>query len=93
MYRAEIIANRSVQEEITETLERMIPEILYSIIPEVYGKGKNNRKLGTVSWPEINFILIAYVEDTMAPVIHKVITDIKKRFPKEGIKLFMIPCK
>ena len=53
MYRLEIIANKSVEEDITDALEQYIPEILYSIVPLVYGRGGNDRKLGTSTWPEL----------------------------------------
>lgn len=91
MYRAEIIANRSVEEELIEELEKAVPDILYTVITEVQGRGKNNRKLGTVTWPEMNFILFAYVEDGDANTVKSVIASLKARFPHEGLKLFMVP--
>ncbi|HNY21026.1 MAG TPA: hypothetical protein PKO22_02640 [Treponemataceae bacterium] len=90
MYRVEIIANRSVQEETVEYLEAAIPDILYTIIPDVHGRGKEDRKLGTVTWPEVNFILIAYVEDSHARVVRERVRELKENFPNEGIKLFML---
>jgi hypothetical protein len=90
MFRAEIIANHSVQDELIEELEKAIPDVLYTVIPEVQGRGGNNRKLGTVTWPEVNFALFAYVSDGDAPTVRAVIADIKERFPNEGIKLFMV---
>ena len=44
MTRCEIIANQSVQEEIISLLEEHIPDILYTIIPLVTGRGKENYK-------------------------------------------------
>lgn len=90
MYRAEIIANRSVAEEVTENLEAALPDILYTVVTDVQGRGKNNRKLGTVTWPEMNVLLFAYVEDADANAIKAVIASLKDRFPHEGIKLFMV---
>lgn len=90
MYRAEIIANRSVQDEIIEALETGITGILYTIISEVHGRGNRNRKLGTTIWPELNFVLFAYLADGDAERMRKIISDIKARFPNEGINLFMI---
>lgn len=90
MCRAEIIANRSVQEEMVEALESNIPGILYTLIPDVQGRGKNDRKLGTATWPELNFCLFAFVEEREATEIRRVIADIKQRFPNEGIKLFIL---
>ncbi len=93
MYRAEIIANKSVQEEITESLELNIPHILYTIIPTAYGRGADDRKLGSATWPESNFVLFAYLEKKDVPVLKAAIAALKKRFQNEGIKLFLIKSK
>lgn len=90
MYRAEIVANRSMQDDIQEGLECGIPGILYTIIPEVQGRGKEDRKLGTATWPELNFVIFAYVEDTDVPKVREVVAKIKTKFPNEGIKLFLV---
>lgn len=88
MYRAEIVSNQSVQEDITELLEQEIPSIQYTVIPEVHGSGLSTKKMGDTVWPEMNFILFAYVDDKDAPRIKAVVEAVKKRFPKEGISLF-----
>ena len=90
MYRIEIVANRSVKEEIVEGLEEAIPGALYTVIPEVEGRGKRDRKLGTTTWPELNFVLFAYVPDDRVAVVKEMIAEIKRRFPNEGIALFAI---
>ena len=58
-YRIEIIANQSVQEDITELLEEELPEIQYTVIPTVQGRGAHRKKLGSTTWPEQNFVLFA----------------------------------
>ena len=88
MYRAEIVSNQSVQDDITERLEKEIPGIQYTVIPEVHGKGIRTKKLGDVVWPEMNFILFAYIEDEDAKKVKDVIAQVKERFPNEGISLF-----
>ena len=88
MYRAEIVSNQSVQDDITERLEKEIPSIQYTLIPEVHGRGLKTKKLGDVVWPEMNFILFAYIEDEDARKIKDVIAQVKERFPNEGISLF-----
>ena len=93
MYRAEIISNQSVQDDITERLEKEIPGIQYTVIPEVHGKGLKTKKLGDVVWPEMNFILFAYIEDDDAIKVKDVITQVKERFPNEGISLFFTRCE
>ncbi len=90
MYRVEIFSNKSVEEDITEALENYIPNIYYSTIPLVYGRGGDDRKMGTTTWPETNFILISYVEDKDLDTIKKVIKAIKQKFSSEGIKMFVL---
>ena len=88
MYRAEIVSNQSVQDDITERLEKEIPGIQYTLIPEVQGRGLKTKKLGDTVWPEMNFILFAYIEDEDAKKVKDVIAQVKERFPNEGISLF-----
>jgi hypothetical protein len=88
MIRFEIIANRSVQDEILDGLESAIERFHYSIIPVVHGRGDGARKLGTATWPEENFLLIAYIDDGRAGMVRDVVSAIKTRFPTEGIKLY-----
>ena len=88
MFRAEIISNQSVQEDIIERLEKEIPSIEYTVIPELHGRGIRTKKLGDTIWPEMNFVLFSYIDDDNAQKIKEVVADVKKRFPKEGISLF-----
>lgn len=90
MTRIEIIANRSVQEDIVDGLESVIEGFYYTVVPVVHGRGGAARMLGTATWPEENFMLVAYVGDEVAEVAGRVIARVKERFPTEGVKLFMI---
>lgn len=90
LYRCEIIANNSVQDDIVDVLEAACPDILYSILPTVYGRGENDRKLGSTTWPETNFILIAYATENMLQSIKNAVQAVKERFSGEGIKLFIV---
>ena len=90
MTRCEIIANQSVQEEITLLLEEYIPDCLYTVIPGVTGRGKNSYKLGSSTWPEMNFILLTYVEDSKVQTVKDIIKAVKNKFAGEGIKLFCV---
>lgn len=92
MKRIEIIANQSVQEEILGGIETAIPDILYTMIPVVHGKGSDDRKLGTSTWPETNFLLISYVSPSDEEKIMQEIENVRKRFPTEGIATFSISC-
>lgn len=90
MIRAEIISNQSVQEDIIEALEREINGIEYTVIPEIFGRGKRTKKLGDTIWPEMNFLLFTYVEDSDAIQIKNLVEKMKERFPNEGISVFFV---
>lgn len=89
MYRIEIISNQSVQEDITELLEQEIPDIEYTVIPTVHGKGIHSKKLGTSTWPEQNFVLFSYVELESARKAKAIIAALREKFPGEGICIFV----
>lgn len=90
MTRCEIIANQSVQDEIVSLMEEHIPDVLYTIIPTVVGRGKNSYKMGNGTWPETNFILVSYIEDEHIAMMKAIIKAVKERFTGEGIKLFLV---
>ena len=90
MYRIEIISNKSVQEDIEKAMEYNVADFFYTTIPLVYGRGGDNRKLGTATWPETNFAMISYINDKDLDMVKKVVGEIKKKFPDEGIKLFAV---
>ena len=87
-YRIEIVSNQSVQDEIIELIEQEIPEIEYTLIPTVQGRGRSSKKLGDTTWPEQNFVLFAYVEKEVALKVKAIFSAVKKKFPTEGITLF-----
>lgn len=91
-YRAEIISNQSVEEDIIELLEQEIPDIQYTIFPDVHGRGIRSKKLGSAAWPEQNFVLYAYIDKEGAQKIKAIIAAVKQKFPNEGISLFFTKC-
>ncbi|MCL2380005.1 MAG: hypothetical protein FWC64_00255 [Treponema sp.] len=90
MKRMELIANRSVESEILDALEETIEDFYYILLPQVHGKGKTKYRLGTSVWPEMNFLLISYLDDPSAAKAQEAIREVKARFPKEGIKVFVM---
>ena len=90
MTRCEIIANQSVQDEIVSLMEEHIPDVLYTIIPMVVGRGKNSYKMGNGTWPETNFLLVSYIEDENVKTLKAIIKAVKDKFRSEGIKLFFV---
>lgn len=90
IYRCEIIANQSVEEDIIDSLETSIPDFEYTVDENLYGRGRNSRKLGNSVWPEMNFALTTYVNERSADMVKQYIKRIKEKFPREGINLFVI---
>ena len=88
--RCEIIANQSVEDDIIEILENSIPEFEYTIDENLYGRGRKSRKLGNNVWPEMNFVLTAYVNSAEVQFVRGCVEQIKQKFPNEGINLFVI---
>jgi hypothetical protein len=88
MKRLEIIANKSVEEEIINELDADIPDFMYTLIPVVHGKGKSAYRSGTAIWPEENFMLLSYLEDAAAEKAAAAITRLKQTFKGEEIKVF-----
>lgn len=90
MYRVEIIANQSVEEDITDLLHEEIKDIQYTVLPVVHGKGLRSEKLGTTTWPEQNFLLFTYVNLETAKTIKELVNKIILKFPREGISIFAV---
>jgi len=88
MIRVEIIANRSVEENILEALAKEGVAKFYTKIPNVLGVGACGPRMGDAVWPEENFALIVWCEKDEADGIERAIKRIKEKFPGEGIKLF-----
>ena len=92
-YRAEIICNQSVQDDVIELLEQEISDIQYTVIENVNGKGLSSKKLGNITWPDMNFLLFAYTDLSGAKKIKRSVEFLKKKFPKEGISVFFSKCE
>jgi len=90
MIKAEIISNQSVMDDVIEALENKIPEIEYTIIPGVQGKGLHSKKLGDTIWPELNFYLFSFIADEKVDAVKEIMKALKTKFPKEGISDFYI---
>jgi len=88
MKRMELMANRSVENEIIEAMEESIPDFYYTLLPQVHGKGKTKYRLGTATWPELNFLLISYMDNEAALKAETAVRKVKEQFPREGIKYF-----
>jgi hypothetical protein len=90
MERIEIIANKSIEENIVESFEHHGVPPYYTVIPVTHGEGKSGPKRGDHIWPEENVIFILYCSDEVGAKVRESITYLKDRFPDEGIKIFAI---
>lgn len=90
MIRIELVANQSTQDVLIKNLEALVPGFYYTLIPLVYGRGKKSYKLGTTTWPETNFLLLAYVDDSEEKNIETIFSFVKEKYKDEGSKLFIM---
>ncbi|MCL2211383.1 MAG: hypothetical protein FWB95_05620 [Treponema sp.] len=88
MIRIEIIANRSVEENILEAFAKEQVGKHYTKIPNVLGIGACGPRMGDAVWPEENFALIIWCEKDEAEGIQRAVKSVKQKFPGEGIKIF-----
>jgi hypothetical protein len=88
MRRIEIIANRSIEEDMFDLFRRRDIVKRYTKIPEVYGVGGKGPRMGDHIWPESNFVLIIYCDQQEARSIREAVEELKELFKDEGIKLF-----
>jgi hypothetical protein len=88
MRRLEVIANQSIQVDLIEGLQAAVPRLQYTLITPVQGSGLRKKKVGDNVWPEVNFILISYMEDECIGPARASLQRLKERFPEEGIAFF-----
>jgi hypothetical protein len=63
----------------------------YTKWKETFGEGNETEpKLGTHYWPGRNNILAVVLEDEKVPVITGIIKELKAKYPKSGIKTFIL---
>lgn len=92
MVRLELIANRSVEDEIMEQMN-LIGCDHFTRIPIAYGQGNHEPKQGDSIWPEMNFVMIIYCEENKIEPILTAVNAVKIKFPNEGIRLFKVPAE
>ena len=88
MKKIEIIANLSVEEEVMAVIKESCVKG-FTKMPIVHGDGRTNPKMGDAVWPEENFMLIIYTDESLVTVIRNKIINLKEHFPDEGIKCFV----
>ena len=91
MIRIEIVANRSVEENILEAFKKEGVGKYYTKYPNIHGVGAKGPRMGDAVWPEENFALVIWCETEEATGISRAIASVKENFPGEGIKIFGLP--
>jgi hypothetical protein len=91
MFRIEIVANHSVEENILEALKEEGAGKYYTKFPNVFGVGGTGPRMGDAVWPEENFVLVIWCEEEEARAIGRAVASVKEHFPGEGIKVFGMP--
>ncbi|MDR1899163.1 MAG: hypothetical protein LBQ55_04055 [Treponema sp.] len=91
MFRIEIIANHSVEENILEALRKEGVGKYYTKFSNVFGVGKTGPRMGDAIWPEENFSLVIWCEEEELRGIKRAVASVKEHFPGEGVKLFGAP--
>ncbi len=89
MVKIEVIANHSVEAEILSVFDTLLPGLGYTYIPYTLGKGRSGIRRGDAVWPESNFYLFSFCAPREAEALQTAIEEVKKDFPKEGIKVFV----
>ncbi len=90
MKRVEIIANRSVEEDLMDAFAKAGVVKHYTKYPVVHGIGNSGPRMGDPVWPEENFSLICYCGEAEAARIREIAAEVKKSFPDEGLKVFVM---
>ena len=88
--RIEVVANRSVEENLLDAFREEGVAKFYTKYPVVLGIGSSGPRMGDAIWPEENFVLVVWCEDEEVHGIEKAISTVKKQFPDEGIKFFKL---
>ncbi|GHU04244.1 hypothetical protein FACS1894147_09190 [Spirochaetia bacterium] len=91
MLRIEIIANHSVEENLSDALIEEGVGKCYTKYPNVLGIGASGPRMGDAIWPELNFALVVWCEEEEARGIARAVAKVKQVFPDEGIKIFGLP--
>lgn len=88
LIRLEIIANRSIEEDMHDAFRQAGVVQAYTKHPVVHGVGSSGPRMGDHIWPEENFVLTAYCSEDELQEIIKIVRELKDFFCNEGIKIF-----
>jgi hypothetical protein len=86
--RLELIGNRAVEDDLYDLFRKQELNPFYTKLAEVQGFGDSGTRRGDHIFPEENFLLIFYCDETVAASITEVVRELKLIFPGEGIVLY-----
>ncbi|WP_020613829.1 PG0541 family transporter-associated protein [Sediminispirochaeta bajacaliforniensis] len=93
LLRVEIIANRSIEEDMHDAFRKAGIVRHYTKFPVVHGVGTSGPRRGDHVWPEENFVLTTYCEEEELDAIVTLVRELKEFFHDEGIKVFVSKAK
>ena len=86
-----IIYSRETDEAIVTAFKRSGTQG-YTKMQEVFGEGRETEpKLGTHIWPGMNNALFVVVEDDEVKKGMDLVRQLKKEYPRAGLKAFVFP--
>lgn len=88
MVRLELIANRSVEDDLYDLFGKQGLTPDFTKLPEVHGRGNSGPRRGDHIFPEENFVLIMYCDEHEVEGIARAVHELKLVFPTEGIRLY-----
>ena len=88
MKRIEIICNNSIYEDF-EDIFSDLQISAYTKIENVHGVGSEGEKCGDAVWPQENFVLVIYCEESVLESLRDSVRILKSNFPGEGLKMFV----
>ena len=84
------MAAQAVEQDILDAFDLFQVPLQYTIVPMVHGRGKTSPKLGDAVWPEENFLLIMYCDDSVVELIERSLDLVRKKYDHEGIGFFVL---
>jgi len=93
MKRMELIADRTIENEIINTLRDNINGFYYSLLPQIPGNEKPDYSSKKGIWTNLHFLLISFLEDDEAYKAKIIINDFIQQFPNEKIKLYLMDAR
>lgn len=88
MVRLELIANRSVEDDLYDLFRKQKLSPSFTKFAEVQGTGNSGPRRGDHIFPEENFVMIIYCEEQEVDGIARAVHELKQVFPTEGIRLY-----